>query len=62
MNVGDRVEVTFSDHHTEIGQIKSIDEHSDYKYCVTLKVYGKDTDVYCTEDQIRKVNWYEEQT
>ena len=55
MRVGDRVEVTFSDRHVEIGQIKSINENSDYKYCVTIKVWGKDTDVYCTENQIRKV-------
>ncbi len=54
MRVGDRVEVIFSDGHVQEGQIKSIDEKSDYKYCVTVKVWGKDTDVYCTESQVRK--------
>lgn len=56
MKVGDRVEVKFTDRHVEIGTIKAINENSEYKYCVTVKVWGKDTDVYCTENTIRKVD------
>ena len=57
MRVGDRVEVIFSDGHIQEGQIKSIDENSIYKYCVTVKVFGEDADVHCNENSIRKVNY-----
>jgi len=57
MKVGDRVEVIFSDGHIQEGQIKSIDENSTFKYCVTVKVFGEDADVYCTEQSIRKIDY-----
>jgi len=53
IRIGDRVEVTFSDMHTEIGQVKDILNTADYQYVVTIKVYGKDADIYCNEGSLK---------
>lgn len=55
IKIGDRVEVTFSDMHTEIGQVKDILKTSNYQYVVTIKVYGKDTDIYCNKGDLKLV-------
>ena len=52
IKVGDYVRVTFSDHHVQVGQVKKILDTDSFNYLVTVKVYGKDTDVHCNRKDI----------
>ena len=54
IKIGDQVKVIFSDMHTEVGQVKDILNTSDYQYVVTIKIYGKDADIYCNEKDLVK--------
>ena len=51
---GDYVYVVFSDGHREKGQIIDILNTDSYNYIVNVKVYGKDTEVYCNEKDLLK--------
>lgn len=51
---GDYVYVIFSDGHREKGQIIDILNTDSYNYIVNVKVYGKDTEVYCNEKDLLK--------
>ena len=51
---GDYVYVIFSDGHREKGQIIDILNTETYNYIVNVKVFGKDTEIYCNEKDLIK--------
>lgn len=51
---GDYVYVIFSDGHRKKGRIIDILNTDSYDYVVNVKVYDKDTDVYCNEKDLVK--------
>lgn len=51
----DLVIVTFSDGHTQEGTVVSIDREQEYGYIVNIKVYGKDSLIYCRESDLKLI-------
>lgn len=51
---GDYVYVIFSDGHREKGRIIDILDTDSYNYIVNIKVYDKDTEIYCNKKDLVK--------
>lgn len=52
----DLVKVRFSDGHTQEGIVTSVDPAQEYGYVVNIKVFGKDTPIYCRECDLEVID------